>query len=127
MYARLELSSHPRNKLDRLPFAMFTYHIAVCSDLGIKLEYLNVCISRWTLFTSTYRVGLSSYLQQVGLFSYMVPRLYISLDCLHINVSVWAVFTTARIELDCLDTYTSSCTVIISMYQAACLPTYVSE
>lgn len=40
----------------------YTYHIAVCSDLHIKLEYLNVYISRWTLLTSTYRVGLSSYL-----------------------------------------------------------------
>jgi hypothetical protein len=52
------------------------------------MKYLNVYKSRWTLFTSTYRVGLSSYLQLVGLPSYLL----INLNCFLISISVWTVF-----------------------------------
>jgi hypothetical protein len=77
VYRHDKLVSHPCNKLDRLHFAMYGYHIDACSDLRIKLEYFNVYISRWTLFTSTYQVGLSSYLQQVGLSLYVYTYIYI--------------------------------------------------
>jgi arginyl-tRNA--protein-N-Asp/Glu arginylyltransferase len=125
-----ELASHLCNKLDRLPFAMYGYHIDACSDLRTKLEYLNVTldslhihVSGWTVFLSTegWIAFICVYEPQ------LLPYLYVSLDCLHINVSVWVVFTTACMELDYLGYYISSCTVIVSTYQAACLPTYISE
>jgi len=108
-----ELASHPCNKLDRLPFAMYGYHIDACSDLRIKLEYLKVYISRWTLFTTTYRVGLSSYLQQVGLSSYV----RINLNCFLISMSVWTVFISKYQFGLSSQLHVWSSTVLIATYQ----------